>query len=157
MGQQQLILLVLATIIVGIAIILGIRAFTENEAKSNADALMQDAVTIAHDVQAWVKKPAPFGGSATKTGTPWTSATMPLIGRNATHVTGNGTCTMGANALITCTSFDNGAGISATGTAGTGELNKVEVIVCGVGHDDMVGAYRLQNGQTASAAPTCPS
>lgn len=62
MGQQQLILLVLATVIVGIAIIIGIRAFTENSIKSNSDAMVQDMVRIASDAQAWKQKPAPFGG-----------------------------------------------------------------------------------------------
>lgn len=64
MGQQQLILLVLATVIVGVAIVVGIRAFTENSAKSNADALVQDLVRMANDAQAWKQKPAPFGGQA---------------------------------------------------------------------------------------------
>ncbi len=68
MGQQQLILLVLATIIVGLAMVVGIRAFTENSIKSNSDALMQDAVRIANDAQAWKQKPAIFGGQAQYTG-----------------------------------------------------------------------------------------
>ena len=62
MGQQQLILLVLATVIVGVAIVVGIRAFTENSVKSVADAMTQESVKIANDLQAWKKKPAPFGG-----------------------------------------------------------------------------------------------
>ncbi len=64
MGQQQLILLVLATVIVGLAIIVGIRAFNENSIKSNSDAVIQDMVRIASDAQAWKQKPAPFGGQA---------------------------------------------------------------------------------------------
>ena len=62
MGQQQLILLVLATVIVGIAIVIGIRAFTENGIRANHDAIVQDMVRIASDAQAWKQKPAPFGG-----------------------------------------------------------------------------------------------
>ncbi len=62
MGQQQLILLVLAVVIVGLAIVVGIRAFTENSQRSNSDAMIQDAVRIANDIQAWKQKPAPFGG-----------------------------------------------------------------------------------------------
>ncbi len=68
MGQQQLILLVLATIIVGLAIVVGIRTFTENSTKSNSDALMQDAVRMANDAQAWKQKPAMFGGQTLYTG-----------------------------------------------------------------------------------------
>ena len=64
MGQQQLIPLVLATVIVGIAIVVGIRAFNENSIKANSDALVQDMVRMANDAQAWKQKPAPFGGQA---------------------------------------------------------------------------------------------
>ena len=84
MGQQQLILLVLATVIVGIAIVVGIRAFTENSIKANSDALIQDMVRVASDAQAWKQKPAPFGGQPE--GAPkqdpadYTGATLPLLG-----------------------------------------------------------------------------
>ena len=64
MGQQQLILLVLATVIVGLAIVVGIRAFSENSIKSNFDALTQDLVRMGNDGQAWKQKPAPFGGQS---------------------------------------------------------------------------------------------
>lgn len=91
MGQQQLILLVLATIIVGLAIVVGIRAFTENSVKSNSDALMQDAVRIANDAQAWKQKPGPFGGQEQFTGQAvandvddFTGAFFPRLGYNAT-------------------------------------------------------------------------
>jgi hypothetical protein len=63
MGQQQLLLLVLGIVIVGIAIVLSITAFTTNSAKANADALMQDAVRIATDAQLWKKRPEIMGGS----------------------------------------------------------------------------------------------
>jgi hypothetical protein len=65
MGQQQLILLVLATVIVGLAIVVGINAFSENSVKANYDAMMHDAMRIANDGQAWIQKPAQFGGPAT--------------------------------------------------------------------------------------------
>ena len=62
MGQQQLLLLVLATVIVGIAIAVGIVAFRQNSVRSNHDALVQDAIRIANDAQAWKQKPQMFGG-----------------------------------------------------------------------------------------------
>jgi hypothetical protein len=64
MGQQQLLLLVLGTVIVGLAVVVGIDAFSENRKKSNADALVNDAVRLASDAQAWKLKPAAFGGGA---------------------------------------------------------------------------------------------
>ena len=69
MGQQQLLLLVLGIVIVGIAIVVGINAYSENSVKSNFDALLQDGLRIASDAQSWKSKPELFGGSddATKT------------------------------------------------------------------------------------------
>ena len=62
MGQQQLLLLVLGIVIVGIAIVVGINAYAENSVKSNYDALLQDALRISSDAQAWKSKPELFGG-----------------------------------------------------------------------------------------------
>ncbi|MDX1546508.1 MAG: hypothetical protein R3247_05955 [Rhodothermales bacterium] len=62
MGQQQLLLLVLGIVIVGLAVVVGINAFSENRTKSNADALVTDALRVASDVQAWALKPGQFGG-----------------------------------------------------------------------------------------------
>ena len=62
MGQQQLLLLVLGIVIVGLAVVVGINAFSENRIKSNADAMVTDGLRIASDVQAYVLKPTQFGG-----------------------------------------------------------------------------------------------
>ncbi len=62
MGQQQLLLLVLGIVIVGLAVVVGINAFSENRTKSNADATVTDALRIASDIQAWALKPGQFGG-----------------------------------------------------------------------------------------------
>lgn len=62
MGQQQLLLLVLGIVIVGLAVVVGIQAFGENQKKANADAMVNDGVRIASDIQAWALKPAAFGG-----------------------------------------------------------------------------------------------
>ena len=63
MGQQQLLLLVLGVVIVGLAVVVGIQAFSENQSKANADAMVNDGVRIASDIQAWALKPAAFGGA----------------------------------------------------------------------------------------------
>lgn len=62
MGQQQLLLLVLSIIIVGLAVVYGISLFDNNNVKSNADALVSEALRMASDVQAWAVKPAMVGG-----------------------------------------------------------------------------------------------
>ena len=132
MGQQQLLLLVLATIIVGIATVVGIQAFSQNNIKSNADAMLNDAVRIASDAQAWAQKSAPFGGP-TNYGE-FTGASLANLGyqtnAEGNYETLNGECSLG--------------GISAAGltiTCTNGELkNEVTATVTGLTDDDVAGA-----------------
>jgi hypothetical protein len=62
MGQQQLLLLVLATVIVGLATVAGIQAFDEGQAQASQDALVQRATDLASDIKAAESKPAQLGG-----------------------------------------------------------------------------------------------
>lgn len=62
MGQQQLLLLVLATVIVGLATVAGIQAFDENQQQATQDALLQKSLTVATDIKAAASKPAQLGG-----------------------------------------------------------------------------------------------
>ena len=62
MGQQQLLLLVLGIVIVGLAVVAGINAFESNQEKSAEDAMVQEAFRIATDAKAWYRKPEAFGG-----------------------------------------------------------------------------------------------
>lgn len=78
MGQQQLLLLVLGIVIVGLAVVVGIQAFGENQKKANSDALVNDAIRIASDAQAWKLKPAAFGGGAAADG--FTGITLTQLG-----------------------------------------------------------------------------
>lgn len=63
MGQQQLLLLVGGVVIVGMAIVIGISAYSENSAKTNFDALAQDAMRIATDGLVWKTRGEKMGGS----------------------------------------------------------------------------------------------
>ena len=78
MGQQQLLLHVLGIVIVGLAVVVGIQAFSENQKKANADALVNDAIRIASDAQAWKLKPQAFGGGASVAG--WTGLNLTQLG-----------------------------------------------------------------------------
>lgn len=62
MGQQQLLLLILSAIIVGVAIVMGINMFGENAVQANQDAVTQDVLTIASRAQGWYRRPAQLGG-----------------------------------------------------------------------------------------------
>ena len=91
MGQQQLLLLVLGIVIVGLAVVVGIQAFGENQKKANSDALVNDGVRIASDAQAWVLKPKAFGGGAGK----FTGIDLTKLGYTLSDGTGDAKCAQG--------------------------------------------------------------
>jgi len=62
MGQQQLLLIVLSTIIVGVSIVVGINMFGQGAETANQDAVLQDLMTIGSRAQEWYRKPALLGG-----------------------------------------------------------------------------------------------
>lgn len=62
MGQQQLLLLVLSTVIVGLATVAGIQAFSENQQQATQDALIQRAISLGNEVKAAHDTPDQLGG-----------------------------------------------------------------------------------------------
>ena len=62
MGQQQLLLIVLGVIIVGIAIAVGISMFRSNAVSSNRDAVINDLNNLAATAQEFWRKPASMAG-----------------------------------------------------------------------------------------------
>lgn len=114
MGQQQLLLIVLGVIIVGIAIVVGINLFTANAIEANNNAVIADLNNLAAMAISYAKKPASMGGGA---GT-FTGFTVPT--------------NLASNANGTYTS-DAGAGpVVFTGTGVEGGVWKTTVTVAGV-------------------------
>ena len=62
MGQQQLLLIVLGVIIVGIAIVAGIKIFETQSEESTKDEIVAHCVNIASHAQQYFKKPKAMGG-----------------------------------------------------------------------------------------------
>jgi len=62
MGQQQLLLIVLGVIIVGIAIVVGINLFSASSLEANRDAVVADNMNLAALAQQFYKKPSSLGG-----------------------------------------------------------------------------------------------
>lgn len=62
MGQQQLLLIVLSVIIVGIAVVVGINMFNDQAASSNLDAVTADLVNLASRAQQHYRRPTAMGG-----------------------------------------------------------------------------------------------
>ncbi len=64
MGQQQLLLIVLGTIIVAVAVVVGINMFTTGAVNAERDALLQDVNNVASSAASYWRKPAVLGGGA---------------------------------------------------------------------------------------------
>ena len=62
MGQQQLLLIVLSVIIVGIAVVVGINMFGASAASANLEAVTNDLLHLASRAQQFYVKPAGMGG-----------------------------------------------------------------------------------------------
>lgn len=62
MGQQQLLLVILVTIIVGVATVVAIQIFGQSAANANIDATRQDVLTLAAQMQGYALKPELMGG-----------------------------------------------------------------------------------------------
>ena len=62
MGQQQLLLIILGVIVVGIAVAVGITMFIDNAVSSNRDAITNDLVSLAARAQQYFRRPRALGG-----------------------------------------------------------------------------------------------
>jgi hypothetical protein len=128
MGQQQLLLLVLAAIIVGAGVILGVNMFQENAAQANRDAVLQDVMNFAGKAQAWYRRPAAMGGGGQSFGTfDWADVIPGATG--ASYTNDNGTYVISGAA---------GNNVTITGTGkedmdDNGTNLQVSALVTGVG------------------------
>ena len=62
MGQQQLLLIVLGVIIVGIAVVVGINLFNANAEESAKDTVVSEGTNLGAMAQQYYKKPIALGG-----------------------------------------------------------------------------------------------
>jgi hypothetical protein len=85
MGQQQLLLIVLGVIVVGIAVVVGINLFNANATSANRDGIISDLNNLGAMAQQYYKKPTSMGGGGNK----FTSWTIPT----GLDSTANGTYT----------------------------------------------------------------
>ena len=126
MGQQQLLLLVLATVIVGLATVAGIQAFDQGQTRANLDANTQTAVKIASDAQAKIKEPSQFGGYDDDISKAVGEIDLQELGYETNTVggteqyeTNDGDCTManGSDPIeVTCESSQSKAVVEISGT-----------------------------------------
>lgn len=136
MGQQQLLLIVLGIVVVGIAVVVGIQAFTENKVKSNIDARTSDAVRVASDAQAWFRKPASYGGGNSSS---FTGLTLERLGYTS-ETSATGSCPMGwysnANGCITPLVLGSGNQVAINSLPPRGTANPM-LVMATVSADDV--------------------
>ncbi len=93
MGQQQLLLIVIGVIIVGIAIVVGINLASTSAQSANRDAVIADLNNIGAFAQQYYRKPTTMGGG----GNSFTGWTIPP--RLVTTANGTFTATVGATVV----------------------------------------------------------
>ena len=116
MGQQQLLLIVLGVIVVGIAVVVGINLFNANATSANRDGVISDLNNLGAMGQQYYKKPTSMGGGG-NTFTGWTIPT-------GLDSTANGTYTKTV-AAQTLTLIGTGNEI---GTDGTEKVNATATV-----------------------------
>jgi Tfp pilus assembly protein PilE len=88
MGQQQLLLVILVTIIVGIATVVAINTFGSAADAANIDSVRNDVLAIASSAQGYYMKPAMLGGGGrTFTGLTFNELAFPANGISADGLT----------------------------------------------------------------------
>ena len=76
MGQQQLLLIVLGVIIVGVAIVVGINMFSKGAVNAESDRLVQEVNAVGSQAAAFWRKPVQMGGG----GRVFTGVTLDKLG-----------------------------------------------------------------------------
>ena len=117
MGQQQLLLIILGVIIVGIAIAVGLSMFTAQSVNANRDAIISDITNMAANAYQYRIRPVSMGGG----GGSYAGYTLPVS--LASNENGSYTVTVAA-ALVTFTGTSaQGYGTVTGGYDGSGRLS----------------------------------
>src|SRR5512147_424982 len=103
MGQQQLLLIILGVIIVGIAIAVGLSLFSAQSIQSNKDAMINDLNNIAAQAYQYKVRPASMGGGQGSYAN-FTIPTKMATNENSVYVASNAGAT---SVTITATSNQN--------------------------------------------------
>lgn len=134
MGQQQLLLIILGVIIVGVAVAVGIGMFTSLASDANRDRVVNDLVNLTAKTQQYIRRPKTMGGG----GNDFAGFRLSLTDTG----NGNGSYSLAQGSPPTGVNFEPGdtAAISGTGVAtiyiigcgkelGLDQVNKMKVYV----------------------------
>ena len=118
MGQTQILMIVLAVIIVGIAVAAGIQMFGKSAITANRDAVVGDCQSIASAAMQYYKKPAEMGGG----GQAFTGLTLAKLNWSASNANGSYTLTVvdASNITVAGTGVETGVTCSMPVNGATG-------------------------------------
>lgn len=121
MGQQQLLLIILGVIIVGIAIAVGISQFGAHSAQSNKDGVTSALVNLAANAYQYRIRPATMGGgNGAYDGYGLAAPTKMLSDDNGTYVV---TSASGGTCVLTGTSSVNSSWTAVCTVDSTGSTS----------------------------------
>lgn len=133
MGTQQLLLIVLGVIIVGIAVVVGINIFGQNAEQAAKDAALQDCLRISATAQGFYRKPDMLGGGGNK----FDGITLPNCGMSydeqstTTSTNANAsyeiTTATGDDFVVTATSIDGLKTLTVTVDMAAAEADRVVI------------------------------
>ncbi len=89
MGQQQLLLLVLSIVLVGLAVVVGIQAVAEGKDRARQDLRINKITEVATRIQVWSRTSAALGGGTMTDGTiDWPRFRLETVGLAGTQING---------------------------------------------------------------------
>ncbi len=106
MGQQQLLLIILGVIIVGIAIAVGLSLFSAQSVQSNRDAIINDLNNLAAQAYQFKVRPSSMGGGQGFYGG-FSIPSKMLTNENATYDCGGTVAASATSFVFTATSAQN--------------------------------------------------
>jgi hypothetical protein len=119
MGQQQLLLIILGVIIVGIAIAVGLSLFSAQSIQANKDAMINDINNIAAYAYQYKIRPASMGGG----GNSYTGLALPSKMASNDNATYNADGSAGTSVTISATSAQDANGTISVGLDAEGRLS----------------------------------
>jgi hypothetical protein len=123
MGQQQLLLIILGVIVVGIAVVVGITMFQDNAVSANRDAVTNDLVNLGARAQQFYRRPTSLGGGQNS---------FTLLGSDMSKLVNGATAAswINPNGTYTLTGGDQEITLTGTGTEKvSGNLVQVTCLV----------------------------
>jgi len=98
MGQSQLMMIVMAVVIIGIAVAVGINQLGSSALQANKNGLISDCASVISKAQMWYRTPTSLGGG----GNAYTGATLAKIGAPSSNSNGTYTLNVPSATTVQC-------------------------------------------------------